>query len=258
MNDTGIKVFEVSSSSPSFFADASDGSTTMGVEADDVFVKFDGTDLKIGSKTKMLGADAFNNNHVYITRDHADDAENSEGTGSGGTVSAPTVDGALNVVSGTTSGGYAYYYFVQSTLTTTVLDWSKRRRWKARVSTFLLSGQICIGMGDIDLSNNLNKAVFKIDSTGAAFGVTADGTGQASVDLSTTLSTLGTVLLEIDYDNNGTTCDFYINAVYKASTTTKLPTSSISNNELSGVRCDEVSGGGSSVSYCCFKFLQEE
>lgn len=233
MNSAGIKGFKAGDTTPTFFLDSSDGSATFGQESTEQYIKFDAADasVKLGAKTTMLGADAYNNDNSYWHWG----AYGLAGFGSGVTANSGTitdVSGSLVLLATTSANSRAR---IMRTVSEAYFDYSwdvdARQKSIINLSTMATStGLAYWGIGATNYTGGLlnsKQIIFFCSGDFNLYSRVADGTNYTDTDLSVTLSASTDYLCEIVY-TAGSDAKFYVNGVLKATVSTYLP-SGVSN-----------------------------
>jgi hypothetical protein len=221
------------------------------------FFQFDGTDVKVGRDTRLLGADAYNNNNIFFHTQFAtiDDISTSA---SGGTLT--NLGGAIALIC-SVSGNWIYGG-INKNYTLKTPSWAKNRRFKTVVfynglvtTSIFYVGTGCVGPGDPVTTNHIGFRVLN----GAVYGSVGNISGQTTVDLNVSLSGSTIYTLEAVF-TAGTKTEFYIDGVYKGQITTGLPTGTVDAPLLFGTYLFNQTSPSSerSVRMSEFFMLQEE
>jgi hypothetical protein len=203
------------------------------------YIEFDGTYFKIGPDTKLLGADAYNNDNIYWhTKFESLDGYIQQVTGTGEIY----LTGVYLKLQAGNAVGEAAVWSHASRLLTSDITFTKNSKFKVRVALVskndasLLNQTVYIVAGRIP-GNKFTYTDhacygFRIVD-GALFGISEDiGGTLASVDLSTTVpnsdggsisyEALNSILLEARF-TSGSNVEFYVDSVYKGQIDTNLP-----------------------------------
>lgn len=207
------------------------------------YFQFDGTDVSIGRDSKLLGADAYNNDNFYWSWSGDSYDFFSKSTGGSGTNSF-TVYHELtqSVTTGASDSAImTKYYF--PTFTT----WGKNRRVKFYYSANGTPGTnqtIEVGTGNAGALGE--KLAFRIKpSSLAVYGVSRNSS-ETELDLSTTISSTTYYLFEIVF-TSGTKAEFFIDGVSKGSITTNLPSGTTDSESL--FKMTVINSAASSASF---------
>lgn len=214
-------------------------------------VEFDGTDVKLGRDSKLLGTDAYNNDNFYLHETFPSlDSWPSTLTGT----SSAQLDSVSVVleVDGTAAAeaiidknpGYA----IQS------LTWVNNRRYKIAVFfwgdhtsavSYILWGS------EVSSRNHIG---FKLTDR-VIEGLNGNATTQTVTNLATTASSSSQVLLEFIF-TAGTSVEFFVDGVSKGTSTTNLPTSDTSYANRLRIRHTKTSSGSAEKSRMYFSELK--
>ena len=254
INNTGIKVFESNSSTPSFHADASDGSTTLGDDTSTKFVKWDTTDLILGRDSELQGGDSYNNDTIYLVEQFTSiDVAALVQTGTA-TVALNT-GGYINLTSGTGAGDVANYdrnFFFPITDRT----WNKNRRFKTKVAVIDTTAtglfQARVGTG-----RSVTNGIFFFFDGLTLKGQTYGSGTQSLVTLQTYTS--GTTFTLEAIFTTGSDVEFFVNSVSKGSITTNLPTGTTDSHNFIRLRNETTAAAAvaSNIRLSEFKLIQE-
>jgi len=193
------------------------------------FLYFDGTDVKIGRDTQLLGADAYNNSAIYWHSyfESGDAWGLYPGTANG---SVTITLGGLTVDShdeGTNS--YAIFIRPNSILTP---SFDNSRRFKTTIAIqYITDQEVGVTTGKyVPLTSRVERHFgFKILSGGAVWGTCADGTTESTVNLNTSLNEAVYYVVEAVL-TPGVKVEFYIGGVLKGEITTNLPSGTTGAN----------------------------
>jgi hypothetical protein len=254
LNNTGIKVFEKNSSSPSFFADASDGTTTMGIEANDKFAKFDGTDFRVGKDSKIIGADAYSNDSIYFSQ-MATDVTYVTSTSGTGTVTQTIIQSVI-VNSGGTAGGHAHVEYIQA-MTFQNPSWAFSRRLKMRIKTAIVStaNPSYVTMGAVETWGNVGVSLEL--NNGNFYGIAKNAAVQTKSGVLSTYAANTEYTIEIVFTPT-IDVEFFVNGSSIGTVTTNLPTGTGQALRFWTVRSVHSTGSGSLIEFQQLKFQQDD
>ena len=183
------------------------------------FFKFDGTDVKVGRDTQLLGADAYNNNSIFFHTFF----ESVDGFT---TLRVTSLGGYLNFITGGLIGESSYLYKSINYSIGPQITFDKNIRFKTKVSFVHNSLQtINVGIGILELSSpwvSRHVGIQVLDN--AFYGTVGNGTTETTISLATAIpGTETNYLLEAVF-TTGSKAEFYIDNVKKGEITTGLPT----------------------------------
>lgn len=200
------------------------------------YLQFDGTNVSIGPETRILGANAYDNTSIFLHLLFGDVDSLSVNTTAGGSVTAGGNDIILTVNTGSDVAG------ATKKMSLPLLDytWDKNRRWKSKVRIFSNDANFLAYWGMIDAASvSARMIAFKLVGT-TLYGVVNNGSGETTVDLSTTVSG-ATKKYEIKRTASNNV-GFYVDDVLKGSITTGIPSGSTNADCVAGFYCKETAG----------------
>lgn len=259
MNDTGLKGYKASSSTPTFVLNASNGDASFGQTTTTKYIKFTAStgDVELGRDSKLLGTSGYNNDNPYW--EWFGDSRDGLGASTSGAATTAMSAGKLFMTVTTANGDIAQHSKV---ISDPRLAWTKSRRLKFYFTINATPGanqQINVGLGHIVTTPGC-KLCFRIkQSSLAIYGVSGDNSTETETSLSTTLVANTTYLMEIDF-LSGTNAKFYIDGSLKATITTTLPACTSGDSMRYMFASDIRNSGASSateISVFVMKFLQD-
>jgi len=210
---------------------------------------FDGNDFELLRATKMIGADAYNNDAYYLS----DLFINGWYTTliSGGSVSAGS-EGVMVIDSGATVGDKAEAYYLPF-LTLDTFTWAQNRRFKIIVTAPVTGAEVAVTTGDDSATNNGLGFRFR---GGTIYGKASKLSPSGETEVVLLAYTSGTFyVLEIDFIS-GTKVDFFVDGILENTITVDLPTGTVFANTLLSVAAENVTAQGNTT-VGQFKFNQQ-
>ena len=214
-------------------------------------VQFDGTDVILGRDSKLLGADAYNNDNIYISGflPWFFYQDNSTGGGSFGT----SADG---IVASVASAGSAWGQWLRNVGDSfTSFTWDNDRRVKYKVYTpASTANQAVIGTGARNASYT-EFLGFVFETDGYIYSRSAGGSSNTDTSLQT-WSTSTYYEIEVVFDPNAAEAYFYVDGTLKATHSANLPSGTSSASVWTTILMTWTSGS-SAVKVQELKFEQQ-
>ena len=219
----------------------------------DSYIGYDGTDAVLGRDSKLIGADAYNNNSIYwATYFDSADAFYKYVTGSASANVSSTFGALVLSTYATTEIASIERRFFAFNVS---LTFAKKSRFKTVVDLSGLSGhssgEFFLGTGD----RSDDRYGFAINSTNDNLWVDTSNTATKNLnDTGIALSTLtaGTILEAVFSTSN---VKYYVNGVLKVTVTINLPT--IAYTRMLSIYSRPVKSS-STIKIYQFKFQQDE
>jgi len=199
----------------------------------DKFFEFDGTDLKLGRDSKLLGSDSYENDNVYVSA-YVSDVKLLISTTGSGAVSQDYNATSISASSGTDTAELSY----EQDLRIVDFTWAKNRRFKHTLESPSSTSDVILWVG---IGGKVNGALFKFSTDGNIYGYSsASGT-------STTSASFGAYTASTKYNIeivfvSATNFKYYLDGVLKGTISTNLPTGTIAARVSMYARIEYISG----------------
>lgn len=233
----------------------------------DRYFMFDGSDVKLGAETQLIGADAYNNDGVYwhtffdSLEAFSINNNSSQSRGPDGTYVTYVVgDGTAQVSRSLLPASGYFQFYKELTNPVNSLSWDNNRRFKATLK-YSVGGSSADTRSYLTVGDISGKyAGFLVKNTNQLYS-SSYGTSGADVSLGITLTNNQVIKLEVVIDA-GTSIKYYVDGVLKHTQTTasKIPTGSADSRILNvDFRNDNVSSSQSPgfFRFTEYVFLQE-
>jgi len=219
----------------------------------DKFMQFD-TDFKLGRDSKLLGADAYNNDGIYWhTYYDTLDGFNTYTNGGGSSV---VVDGGLELTCGTNTNDEARAQRDIGIYALTETSFSKNSRFKSKIRGF--NGtyyEVFIGVGA--LTNQHYGFSSRPSVNGNIWAECEQATTSTKIDTGVSWASASSFKLEAVF-TSGTNVKFYVDGVLKATISTNLPNASNPYPISFYIKNYDGTGGAFTMLSSEYKYQQDE
>ena len=231
----------------------SDGSFHFG-DQDSKYIAFSGGDVSLGRDTKLLGADAYNNNAIYWhTYYDSLDGFNTYTNGGGSSV---VVDGGLELTCGTNTSDEARAQRDIGTYALTETSFAKNSRFKTKIRGFTGTYyELFIGVGA--LTNHHYGFSARPGVNGNIWAECMQATLNTKTDTGVSWASASSHKLEAVF-TTGTDVKFYVDDVLKATITTNLPAASNPYPLSFYIKNYDGTGGAFTMLSSEYKYQQDE